>query len=366
MNKGIRIALVMFSIACFSISSSVASPRSNRAAKKGLFQRWFGPRKGVGPKGSNYLRNRSMTTYKGGPSEYDSKYNYFYTGGHIGVTNMYSDLSPSPNILSTDLGFTRLGFGGEFGLRCDSRLSFRASLSWMRLRADDYYQNLSSQYGPERYARNLSVRNDLVEFGIVGVVDLIGNRGSYKMRADYTPYFFGGINVFYHNPKAMGPKGSDSEGTWVSLQPLGTEGQGRPGYSKPYSLIQVGFPVGVGIRHQLTERLDISFEIGWRITTTNYLDDVGAKYYADPQVFGTNQLARLMADRSQETVAAAVDQGRDMNLVNKITGGDGYAKPGVKEIRGSGGDNDIYVLTGFKLNYIIPTKIFAKKGNHKW
>lgn len=366
-NRLFILLIVLISIAFGYTNKSIAQAKNNKSTKKGFFQRNLtGSKKGVGPKGSNYRRNHSMSTFRGGPADYDPRNNYWNIGGHIGVSNTYSDLSPSPNIFSTDLGLTRLGFGANFGLRCDTRFSIRSSLSWVRLRGDDFYANLQSKYGPERYTRNLHFRNDVIEFSVVGIVDLIGNRGSYKMRADWTPYAGAGLEVFYHNPKALAPVGTDSEGKWVALQPLGTEGQGRPGYGKPYSLVQIGIPIVLGVRHKLSEQLDISFEIGWRITTTNYLDDVGSRYYADPAVFGTDNLARMMADRSQERVAASANQSRDINLVNSITNGEGYAKTGKQEIRASSGDADIYVVTGFHLNYIIPTKAFAKKGKHRW
>ncbi|MCH8048068.1 MAG: hypothetical protein IID44_30610, partial [Planctomycetes bacterium] len=135
-----------------------------------------------------------------------------------------------------------------------------------------------------RWNRNLSFRNDLLEFKLDAIFDLFENRGTFKKRPDYTPYAFIGFAMFLHNPKAK------INGKWVALKPLSTEGQGlgravladgslgrEP--PKPYSLIQPAIPFGVGFRYKLDRQLDIAFEIGWRATFTDYLDDVGGFYY---------------------------------------------------------------------------------------
>jgi len=42
--------------------------------------------------------------------------------------------------------------------------------------------------------------------------------------------------------------------------------------------VQIGIPIGVGIRMRLTNQLDLGFEIGYRINFSNFLDDVGSTY----------------------------------------------------------------------------------------
>ena len=53
----------------------------------------------------------------------------------------------------------------------------------------------------------------------------------------WTPFVYGGVSLFNFNPKA---ENTYTNGEWVSLQELGTEGQGTTSYPdrKKYSLIQ--------------------------------------------------------------------------------------------------------------------------------
>ena len=64
------------------------------------------------------------------------------------------------------------------------------------------------------------------------------------------------------------------------------------------------FPLELGIKYSLNERINIGFEILHRFTTTDYLDDV-SKTYVDPAAFppnpdGSPSNALLLSDRSYE------------------------------------------------------------------
>ncbi len=64
------------------------------------------------------------------------------------------------------------------------------------------------------------------------------------------------------------------------MQPLSTEGEGLSQYSgrKKYSLTQVCFPVGIGWKVILTDRIEVSYEFGYRFLFTDYFDDVSKSY----------------------------------------------------------------------------------------
>lgn len=96
-----------------------------------------------------------------------------------------------------------------------------------------------------------------------------------RVRNKVSPYFFAGVAVFYSNPYAYGMKGEK-----VYLKPLSTEGQGLPIYPdrKPYANVNVAFPVGAGMKFLVNKTLVISGEIGYRFTTTDYIDDVSKSY----------------------------------------------------------------------------------------
>jgi hypothetical protein len=179
------------------------------------------------------------------------------------------------------------------------------------------------------------------------VIDLLENRRSFLKRPDFIPYFFTGIAYFHHNPQARTPAAFG--GRWIDLQPLMLEG-------KKYSLNQVAIPVGLGFRYKLSQRLDLAFEIGWRFTSTDYLDDVSGSY-TDPSSFGDNTLAVAMADRSMEGLQqdsylqqyVAQQQGYDTQ--GGYTTVNGYGRNG--DQRGNPHRKDVYIITGFHLMYII-------------
>ena len=90
-----------------------------------------------------------------------------------------------------------------------------------------------------------------------------------------SPFLFGGISVFYFNPFA-----EDNNGNKIYLRPLSTEGQGLPMYPdrKQYSLVNMAFPFGGGMKFFVGQKLMLTGEVGFRYTNTDYLDDVSKSY----------------------------------------------------------------------------------------
>jgi hypothetical protein len=58
-------------------------------------------------------------------------------------------------------------------------------------------------------------------------------------------------------------------------------------------------PLGVGIKYNLSEKINFSFEIGHRFTGTDYLDDVSTTYVGANN-FTPLSTAALLQDRSVE------------------------------------------------------------------
>ena len=244
------------------------------------------------------------------------------------------------------------------------RFSARLGFSYVRLFGDD--NNFTSSKDGFLYTRNFHFRNDVKEFSLTGILNLTDGGKDFKRRpSGIRPYIFGGIAIFAHDPKAKAP--TEFGGGWERLQPLSTEGQGLPGYDlKPYSLVQVAVPFGIGLRYKITERLDVSAEIGLRITFTDYLDNVGGNY---PDMADLpSDLARAMANRTLETTGAYSGKDRKAILsgfLNTNYGfpltGDPFAQPipGFSERgdqSGSPDRQDSYVISVFKINYIIASK----------
>ena len=319
--------------------------------------------------------NKKMSNFKGQKNDF-SKKRYLYMGGGINTMNYFGDIAPKSGIFSTKISSTRPGLTGMLGYRIGPRYTIQASLSYGVLFSDDNIAadpiGDNSKY---RYVRNLHFRNNIYEFSVVGIIDLYKNEGSYLSRVEITPYALIGIAGFHHNPKAKAPATNvhtgaavPEAGQWVSLRPLGTEGQ----YAnleptdanfgiKPYSLWQASIPFGLGLRYRLGSALDFSFDITFRYLFFDYIDDLSSNYVDLGVLDG--DLAKVMSDRSREPVGAFSGDARDLAAWPEYTydGRDGnaynvtrgFGHESFYDKRGGASDNDIYYVTSLKVSYVI-------------
>jgi len=218
----------------------------------------------------------------------------------LGTSSYYGDLAPYSRPVVSTFGLLRWSATANYTRHFTPHFGARASFTWARITGDDFKVHQGDRAVPNLFARNLHFRNDLKEFALTGIFKIIPDSRSYDRRPQFSPYLFAGIAAVAHNPVARVP---DLDGDrWVKLQPLGTEGQGSPGYDKPYSLVQFAIPFGFGVRYKINARFDVGAELGFRFTSTDYLDDV-SKNYPDPSVL-KDDLARAMSNRSAEPTAA--------------------------------------------------------------
>lgn len=180
--------------------------------------------------------------------------------------------------------------------------------NYIGLRVGAHYAQVgySDTYSKNEYqlTRNLSFNSNIWELALQGDFNFFkfvpGNH-DYA----FTPYVTLGVGVFSYDPYTY------LDGNKEFLRPLGTEGQnvqyeGR----KQYSTMAICIPFGVGIKYNISPKINFSFEIANRFTTTDYLDDVsttyaGAGIAGDPNNFpngpgGGFSTARLLQDRSYE------------------------------------------------------------------
>lgn len=215
-----------------------------------------------------------------------------YHVGEFGVTiggaHYFGDLNSRSNINrpKPSLGiFFRKQFGNYIGLRVAARY---AQVGY----ADKYSKNEFQQL------RNLSFNSDIWEIAVQGdfnFLKFVPNDPYYL----FTPYVTLGVGVFSYDPYAF------INGQKEFLRPLGTEGQNvnYMGRSQ-YGTMAIAIPFGVGIKYNVTEKINVSFEITNRLTTTDYLDDVSTTYAGSnnfpngPNNLPTN--AQLLQDRSYE------------------------------------------------------------------
>jgi hypothetical protein len=310
--------------------------------------------------------NKKIGSFRGKANTFGRNKAYSAVGFSINALNYYGDLAPRPNRISTDISFTKPGFGLSFMHRFGPRYTVLGTFMFGTLRGSDAESADKSDLnnGVFRYQRNLSFRNNIKELSAVAVLDLFKNDGNYIARVKWTPYAFVGIGMFLHQPKAQAPatdlNGNQlpQAGDWVKLRALGTEGQ----YStleasdvnsgiKPYGLLQAAIPFGLGARLRLNEVMDLWADVGFRYTFTDYLDDV-SQNYVDLGVLNSD-LARAMSYRTNELGLASSTHTYAARNGQTYRVEAGYGEEAPSNLRGSKTDRDIYMVTSIRLTYII-------------
>jgi len=180
--------------------------------------------------------------------------------GLMGGASFYSgDLSPKEfglyfNELNPAFGiFMRKNFNNTFSMRVGASLA--------KVEGDD------TNIGFEN--RGINFRTQIFEVALTGEVNLF-RLGSPK-GTQVVPYLYAGVGIYHFNPETL------FDDNWIELHPLGTEGQGLPGYDDPYSLTQLCIPAGGGLKFIFREVWTLGLEFGGRKLFTDYLDDVSDK-----------------------------------------------------------------------------------------
>jgi hypothetical protein len=326
-------------------------------------------------------KNRQISHYRGGRIGASRFAPYSYVGVSANAMNYFGDLAPASGALSTDVTFTRPGFGIFYGRKFHHSMSYRAAFNYGRLKGDDITADPNSEADAPRYYRNLSFRNDIKELSATLQFDLIPNYGGPQSRMLINGYAFVGVAVFHHEPKGLvpdleyqtdfnNPQPAPQAGEWVKLRPLGTEGQNF-GEGKKYSPFQLAIPVGIGGEAFLTSNLSVGIEFGVRKLFFDYIDDVSGSY-ADLDKF-SDPLGRIMSDRSLEAKAVWQGQARDVPLshVSNYNGFDrsGYLGSGMSvdaagnpTQRGNPESKDVYFMTQIKVIYVLNN---SRKAKHR-
>jgi len=203
----------------------------------------------------------------------------------LGTTGYTGDITPSNNYFSTGKRHASLGVF----LRKDLNrfTAVRGTFTYGKYSGDDANSKIEGIQN-----RNLSFQSNLLELSLVGEINPFGTNSTGEK---IQPYLFGGIAVFHFNPE------TNYNGQLVELQPLGTEGQGMDDFDKPYKLTQISIPLGVGVKYQINDRINLGVDFGVRKTFTDYLDDVSGTYVNYNDLFeGNGQLAAALGNRSGE------------------------------------------------------------------
>lgn len=236
----------------------------------------------------------------------------------LGAAHYFGDLNTRAGLDRPKLSagiFFRKQFGNYIGMK--------VAANYAQLGYSDVYSDNETQR-----RRNLSFNSNVWELSVSGDFNFFKFFPGVSAFT-YTPYVSLGVGIFSYDPYAY------LGGEKFFLRPLGTEGQGTTAYPerKPYSSMAVCFPVALGFKYNLSEKTNMFVEVGYRFTTTDYLDDVSKTYTPDAfQPLPNGQLSpvQLLADRSYETGTPIGIKGRQ---------------------RGNSTQNDAYVIAQVGLSF---------------
>ena len=239
-----------------------------------------------------------------------------------------------------DVGYNSLKFGNTNKLFSNSEaaigISFRKNINKRIAFRFDLKKGKISSYDKDSedlylVQRNLDFQSVITEFSS----NFEFNFSPYKIgskKYNKTIYIFSGISGFKYNPKGF------YNGTWIELQPLGTEGQGNFLYPEreKYNLFSLGIPIGLGYKFNLKTDFAVNFTWSWTFTRTDYIDDVSLDY-VNPNALN-EQGQNLFYKSSSEFVEGSQ--------------------------RGNSENKDKFGFFGVSIIYKIPKKSFCSQINY--
>jgi hypothetical protein len=237
-----------------------------------------------------YSNNATAQYYFYNDTYYDSPL-LFEVGASIGAMNSLTDIGGNKGIgkrFVKDLNLGHTSFCGGIFLNAmyKNAVGLRLEGTFGKVSGDDKVLEKVNplDIAKTRYNRNLNFRSSITEIALLLELHPLFIFGNYEAKETdpprLSPYLLGGVGYYSFNPQA------DLNGKWVDLQPLSTEGQGFKEYPdrKVYKLQQLNIPVGLGLRYELTDILNLRGEYVYRVLTTDYLDDLSTTYI-DPAVY---------------------------------------------------------------------------------
>ena len=239
---------------------------------------------------------------------------HFDFGYEYGFSSYFGDLSsfsdfPRTNKTSVSKGYY-LGYGNRLG-------TIYLNYTVAEIHAAD-----SNSLNQDVIDRNLSFRSPIMELGLTAEFNIMSLLSDHYGYTKWQLLAISGVNVFQFNPYTV------YQDQKVSLQPLGTEGQGTSLYPdrEKYSLTQISIPLGLAVKYELNNKLWLGVGTKIRMTFTDYLDDVSTSY-VDPE--------SLIAENGVLAAQLAF-RGDELGSSNAVTIGDA---------RGDATTNDWYMTT---------------------
>ena len=238
----------------------------------------------------------------------------------IYVTAFYGAATYKGDLQERIINFYHAKSVGSFGFNVEvtPRIYIKAEASLAKLTASD-------RYNPKNRLRNLSFSSDLEE------ITVTAEYNAFDLHEyNFSPFIFAGFGFVSFNPYEEQPNGAR-----VYLSQLSTEGQGFVAGKEKYALGSWCVPLGGGFQYQISSKFRIAAQFGYRITGTDYLDDVSTSY-VDKDL--------LQSKKGQVAVSYAYKG-------NLLPNGAPYPAAGTP--RGNPKNKDLYLFSGCSLRYLM-------------
>lgn len=274
-----------------------------------------------------------------------SKAQYLWDiGGSVGVANYLGEmggkeLTRRDFVVDMKLNQTRSAASVFGRYKINQFFSVKGQFAYGAIRGAD-----SLSTNPGRVGRNLSFKNNVFElaaqcqFFFYEVNDL---GRTYRYKDNFRAYIGLGAGGFYHNPKAY------YQGTWYTLRPLMTEGYA-------YKKVVFDIPASAGFYFTINKRHRVGWDLTWRTTFTDYIDDAHGTY-VDPSQMGADPMAAVLADRHGELSPSTIASLESGNPGISGSYGWGYADGRVNK-RGDADHNDSWITTNVEYSYVLRGK----------
>ncbi len=198
-----------------------------------------------------------------------------------GSSNYVGEIVPISALTDLLIPTLRWNAGLQYTRHFSRKFSAKASISYIRIAGDDNLYNYTAPNNlfDSNFERNLHFRNDLKELSLSGIWEINSNFENPDRRPNWAPYFSLGLAGLLHSPQARKPAIVSSiqtlngivtvvkQNEWIDLKNEKTE-------NVQYSPIAISIPLGFGLRKRITKNMDLGFEVSYRISLTDYLDDV--------------------------------------------------------------------------------------------
>lgn len=249
-------------------------------------------------------------------------------GFQVGAANYIGDLSKNggtPFFGEIQAKAFRPAFGLYYRNGFHKFLSFRAGINVAQLYGNDNF----SEPGTAQYERNLHFRTNIVDAQLMMEWNILPYQIGHK-RMSFSPYIGVGVGGIYFNPTA------ELNGSWVNLQALGTEGQGLLEYldRTKYSKLAFNIPAAIGFKVNIGRQFAIGAELQYKLTFTDYLDDVST-VYPDFNFYQNNYIEAI----ADEAIALSY-RGNNPDINSNID-----------QPRGDSSKNDSYFFVLFNFSY---------------